>query len=175
MSMIRRFIALLMILASGWSGAALASDVKVAVVNVSRLQSEAPQVAEVRLKIQQEFAAREAKVAAQEEQIAKLEQKLVRDRSQISDAEAKSLQRDIRSRNLRLENAREELESDRRLRLSEEMDHLRRVLAEVIAAVAEAEKLDLVLESGVTWASERANITNKVLARMRELDQNAKR
>ena len=169
MSMIRPFVALLMILASGWGGVASASDVKVAVVDVNRLQSEAPQVAEVRLKIQQEFAAREAKVASQEEQIARLEQKLVRDRSQISDAEAKSLQRDIRSRNLRLENAKEELESDRRLRLNEEMDHLRRVLSEVIAEVANAEKLDIVLESGVTWASERANITDKVLARMREL------
>jgi outer membrane protein len=68
-----------------------------------------------------------------------------------------------------VENAKEELESDRRLRLNEEMDHLRRVLSEVIAEVANAEKLDIVLESGVTWASERANITDKVLARMREL------
>ena len=85
------------------------------------------------------------------------------------------MRRDIRSRTLRLENAKEELESDRRLRLSEEMDRLRRVLAEVIAEVAEAEELDLVLESGVTWASERANITDKVLARMRELNQTARR
>jgi len=152
-----------------------AAEVSVAVVDVVRLQSEAPQIAEVRSKIKQEFAERESKVAAQEEQIAQLEEKLVRDRSQISDAEAKSVQRDIRSRTLRLENAKEELESDRRLRLSEEMDRLRRVLAEVIAEVAEAEKLDLVLESGVTWASERANITDKVLARMRELNQAARR
>ena len=92
----------------------------------------------------------------------------------MSDAEAKSLQRDIRSRTLRLENAKEELESDRRLRLSEEMDRLRRVLSEVIAEVAKAESLDIVLESGVTWASDRANITEKVLLRMRELDQAAK-
>jgi outer membrane protein len=134
-----------------------------------RLQTEAPQVAEVRERIKAEFLVREAKTSAQQEQINQLEQKLLRDRASISDAESKSLQRDIRSRTLRLENAKEELESDRRLRLSEEMDHLRRVLSEVIAEVAKAEKLDIVLESGVTWASERANITDKVLARMREL------
>ena len=147
----------------------LAADVSVAVVNVVRLQTEAPQVAEVRERIKAEFLVREAKTAAQQEQINQLEQKLLRDRASMSDAESKSLQRDIRSRTLRLENAKEELESDRRLRLSEEMDHLRRVLSEVIAEVAKAEKLDIVLESGVTWASERANITDKVLARMREL------
>lgn len=140
-----------------------------AVVNVVRLQTEAPQVAEVRERIKAEFLVREAKTSAQQEQIKQLEQKLLRDRASMSDAESKSLQRDIRSRTLRLENAKEELESDRRLRLSEEMDHLRRVLSEVIAEVAKTEKLDIVLESGVTWASERANITDKVLARMREL------
>lgn len=156
-----------------FSQAPLAANISVAVVNVIRLQSEAPQVSKVREKIKAEFAAREVKTAAQEEQIAQLEGKLSRDRDKMSDAEAKSLQRDIRSRTLRLENAKEELESDRRLRLSEEMDRLRKVLSEVIAEVAHAEKLDIVLESGVTWASERANITDKVLARMRELDKAA--
>lgn len=155
------------------SGATAAADLSVAVVNVIRLQSEAPQISKLRDKIKDEFAAREAKTAAQQEQIAQLEQKLLRDSEQMSDAEAKSLQRDIRSRTLRLENAKEELESDRRLRLSEEMDRLRRVMSEVIAEVAKAERLDIVLESGVTWASERANITDKVLARMRELDSAA--
>lgn len=154
--------------------AAFAADVSVAVVNVVRLQTEVPQVASVREKITSEFAAREAKLLAQKEQIGKLENKLMQDRNDLSDAEAKSLQRDIRSRNLRWENAKEELDSDRRLRLSEEMDLLRRVLSEVIAEVAKSENLDIVLESGVTWASERANITDKVLARMRELDAAAK-
>lgn len=156
------------------SAALFAAEVSVAVVNVVRLQTEAPQVAEVRERIKAEFLVREVKTSAQKEQINQLEQKLLRDRSSMSDAESKSLQRDIRSRTLRLENAKEELESDRRLRLSEEMDHLRRVLSEVIAEVAKAEKLDIVLESGVTWASERANITDKVLARMRELSATKK-
>ncbi len=151
-----------------------AAEVTVAVVNAVRLQTEAPQVAKVREKIRAEFVARETKTVAQQEQVAQLEEKLLRDRDKISDAEAKSLQRDIRSRTLRLENAKEELESDRRLRLSEEMDRLRRVLSEVIAEVAKTESLDIVLESGVTWASDRANITDKVLKRMRELDQAAK-
>ena len=153
------------------AGPSIAAEVKVAVVNVNRLQSEAPQVARVRDKIKSEFAAREAKALAQQDQINQLEAKLLRDREEMSDAEAKSLQRDIRSRKLRLENANEELDSDRRLRINEEMDRLRRVLAEVIAEVAKAEELDIVLESGVTWASERANITEKVLARMRALDK----
>ena len=167
--MLRFWLAFAVFACSFHSAVLFAAEVSVAVVNVVRLQTEAPQVAEVRERIKAEFLVREAKTSAQQEQINQLEQKLLRDRASMSDAESKSLQRDIRSRTLRLENAKEELESDRRLRLSEEMDHLRRVLSEVIAEVAKTEKLDIVLESGVTWASERANITDKVLARMREL------
>lgn len=168
--MIKRWLTLVVLGCSLVPALSLAGDVTVAVVNVVRLQTEAPQVAQVRERMKAEFRSREAKTSEQQEKINQLEQKLLRDRANMSDAEAKSLQRDIRSRTLRLENAKEELESDRRLRLSEEMDRLRRVLSEVIAEVATAEKLDIVLESGVTWASERANITDKVLARMRELN-----
>lgn len=153
---------------------ATASDLRVAVVNPLRLQSEAPQVAQMRDKIRLEFSVREAKTQAQQDQITQLEEKLLRDRERMSEIEAKSLQRDIRSRTLRLENAKEELESDRRLRLNEEMDRLRRILAEVVAEVAKKEQLDIVLESGVAWASERADITDKVLGRMHELDKGSK-
>ena len=172
--MLKFLLAFAVFACSFHSAVLFAAEVAVAVVNVVRLQTEAPQVAEVRERIKAEFLVREAKTSAQQEQIDQLEQKLLRDRASMSDAESKSLQRDIRSRTLRLENAKEELESDRRLRLSEEMDHLRRILSEVIAEVAKTEKLDIVLESGVTWASERANITDKVLARMRELSATEK-
>ncbi|MGB5255228.1 MAG: OmpH family outer membrane protein [Sedimenticolaceae bacterium] len=172
--MMRRRIAVTLVALWSFSNGSIAGEMNVVVVDVVRLQTEAPQVTEVREKIKVEFAAREAKVMAQQDQIDLLEQKLVRDQANMSGAEAKSLQRDIRSRTLRLENAKEELESDRRLRLSEEMDRLRRMLSEVIAEVAKADDLDIVLESGVTWASERVNITDKVLARMRELNATTK-
>ncbi len=154
----------------GWAGLGFASDVSVAVVDVAKLQREVPQINRLRERIASDFKSREERLTAQQEQIARLEAELSKDGAEIGDTESKKLQRDIRSRKLRLENAQEELASDRRLRLNEEMDRLRRVLAEVIAEVAIAEGLDVVLESGVTWASARANITDKVLARMRELD-----
>lgn len=166
----KRLSVLVVLLIAGWVGTVSAGDVTVAVVEVARLQQEVPQIPRLRERIAADFSLREENLAAQADQIAQLESKLDKDAKNMGEAEARSLQRDIRSRKLRLENAKEELESDRRLRLNEEMDRLRRVLAEVIAEVATAENLDIVLESGFTWASARANITDKVLARMRELD-----
>lgn len=141
----------------------------VGIVNFARLQTEAPQSIKAREKIDAEFVTRQAKIEEQAEQVAQLEQKM-KDSAELGEMERKSLQRDIRSRNLRLENAKEELQNDRRLRASEESDRLRRIVGEVIAEVAAKEGVDVVLEVGVvTWASARADITDRVLARMQEL------
>lgn len=146
-----------------------AAEAAVAVVNFSRLQNEAPQSIAAREKIDIEFSSRQAKIEEQATQVGQLEKRLV-DANGIAEMELKSLQRDIRSRNLRLENAREELQNDRRLRANEESDRLRRIVGEVIAEVAASQGVDIVLESGVvTWASSRADITDRVLARLQEL------
>lgn len=166
----RVFFLIAFALVVGWTGSGFAAEVSVAVVDVAKLQREVPQINRLRERIALDFKSREERLTAQQEQIARLEAELSKDGAEIDNTESKKLQRDIRSRKLRLENAQEELASDRRLRLNEEMDRLRRVLAEVIAEVAITEGLDVVLESGVTWASARANITDKVLTRMRELD-----
>jgi len=166
----RVFFLIAFALVVGWTGSGFAAEVSVAVVDVAKLQREVPQINRLRERIALDFKSREERLTAQQEQIARLEAELSKDGAEIGNTESKKLQRDIRSRKLRLENAQEELASDRRLRLNEEMDRLRRVLAEVIAEVAITEGLDVVLESGVTWASARANITDKVLTRMRELD-----
>jgi len=147
----------------------IAAGGAVGLVNFARLQTEAPQSIRAREKIDAEFVSRQARIEEQAAQIAQLEQKM-KESADIEEMERKSLQRDIRSRNLRLENAKEELQNDRRLRASEESDRLRKIVGEVIAEVAVSEGVDVVLEVGVvTWASSQADITDRVLARMQEL------
>jgi outer membrane protein len=167
--MLKLFCIAVLLVGSGLPIAASATDTAMAVVNFSRLQSEAPQSISARERIEQEFASRQARIEEQAVQIAQLENQLLE--ASMGEVERKSLQRDIRSRNLRLENAREELQNDRRVRASEESDRLRRIVAEVIADVAAREGVDVVLEVGVVaWSSERADITELVLTRLRELD-----
>jgi outer membrane protein len=167
--MLKLFCMAFLLIGSTLPVAASAADTAMAVVNFARLQSEAPQSISARKRIEQEFAPREARIEEQAVQIAQLEKQLVE--AAMGEAERKSLQRDIRSRNLRLENAREEMQNDRRVRASEESDRLRRIVAEVIADVAARAGVDVVLEVGVVaWSSERADITELVLTRLRELD-----
>lgn len=164
-----RFIVLLL---AAWVlllPAVQAEELKVAFVQVSRLLTEPPQVKQVREKLKREFSRRDAELVEQQKQIKTLQDKLSRDSSIMNEDEVKRLERDILSRRLKLKNASSELQQERQLRQNEEVDRLRKIISEVIDQVARKEKLDIVLEGGVTWASDRADITDKVLAGLEAL------
>ncbi|MGV6827308.1 MAG: OmpH family outer membrane protein [bacterium] len=139
---------------------------KIAFVEVTRLLEEAPQVAAVKEKIRKEFAHRDEELVAQQKQLKKLQDKLVKDGSIMSEGEAKRLERDILARRRKLKNATGEFQEDLSLRQNEELKKLRKVIADVVIEVAKKEKIDIVLEGGVVYASDSSNITEKVLKKL---------
>lgn len=72
-------------------------------------------------------------------------------------------------RKLKFKHARDELEQNKQLRFSEEEEHFSRILYEVIIQVAQDRKLDLVIQSGVSWVSPRIDITQTVLERLQAM------
>ena len=136
---------------------------KIAFVEVSRLLQESSEVKSVKEKIRKEFAHRDDELVSQQKQLKKLQDKLVRDGSIMSEGETKRLERDIVSRRRKLKNAQSEFQEDLALRQNEELNKLRKVIAEVIIDVAKKNGYDIVLESGVVWAADSVNITGKVL------------
>lgn len=147
--------------------ASATAELKIAFVEVNRLLKDAPQVKEVRERIKGEFARRDDELVSQQKQLKKLEEKLSRDGTIMSEEEAKRLERDIISRRRKLKSEQTAFQEDLAIRQNEELGKLRKVIAEVIIEVARQDEVDLVLESGVVWASDRVNITDKVLKRLR--------
>jgi len=145
-----------------------AAETRIAFVEVARLLKDAPQVQEVRRKLKAEFSRRDSELVAQQKQLKKLEEKLARDGSIMSETESKKLERDIISRRRKLKSEQTAFQEDLALRQNEELGKLRKVIAEVIIDVAQKDKIDLVLESGVIWASDRINITDSVLRRLKK-------
>lgn len=158
----------LLALTLGHAGAAAAAEYKIAFVEVPRLLRDAPQVEAVREKLKKEFSRRNDDLVAQGEQMKKLEEKFRRDSTIMSDAESKRLERDIISRQRKLKSSQNEFQEDLSLRQNEELGKLRKVIGEIIVQVAKEGNFDLVLESGVVYASDRANITDQVLERLRK-------
>lgn len=144
-----------------------AEGYRVAFVEVPRLLQEAPQVASVRENLKKEFARRDKDLVTLQGEIKKVEEKLQRDGAILSDAETQRLERDLVAKQRKLKSAQSEFQEELSLRQNEELNKLRRQIAEVILEVAKEDSLDLVLETGVVHASPRANITDKVLERLR--------
>jgi outer membrane protein len=158
---------LALLLVFGLAGVASA-ETRVAFVEVARLLQESPQVQAVRDRLKNEFSRRDNELVAQQKQLKQLEEKLARDGAIMSAEEAKKLERDIIARSRKLKSDQTAFQEDLALRQNEELGKLRKVIAEIIIEVAKDEKIDLVLESGVVWASDRVNMTDKVLARLRK-------
>jgi outer membrane protein len=144
-----------------------AEGYKVAFVEVPRLLQDAPQVAAVREGLKKEFARRDKDLVALQGEIKKIEEKLQRDGAILSDVETQRLERDLVGKQRKLKAAQNEFQEELSLRQNEELNKLRRQIAEVIIEVSKEDGLDLVLETGVVFASDRANVTEKVLERLK--------
>lgn len=150
------------------SAGAASAEYKIAFVEGLRLLRESPQAQQVEAQLQKEFARRDDELRGQVDQMQKLQDKMKRDEAIMSEAEAKRLDRDILARQRKLRAATTEFKEDFTLRRNELLGKLQKAISEVIVQMAKDEKFDLVLESGVIYASDRANITDKVLDRLRK-------
>lgn len=159
---------------SGTSLQVFAADVSVAFVHAQRVLNESPQIAALKRRVREDFAEREKRLIDMQQQVKLLEDKLEADGSKMTSMEQRRLRHDISTRRLKYKHARDELTQDKQLRYSEEEERVTRVIREVIEQVAQDEKIDIVLQSGVLWFSPKADITDTVLKRLNELFETGK-
>jgi outer membrane protein len=150
-----------------WSSSALA-EVKIGFVNIIQVMEQAPQADIARNELEQEFSGRDAKLTADRDAIIELEKKLETDGEFMSTDELDELERTIARRKLEFNRDREELQEDFNIRRNEELSKLQRAVYDVIVQVAKAEDYDLMVTERVLYASERIDITDKVLNRLGE-------
>lgn len=161
---------MLMVGLLGLAGSASAAEnFKIAVVNANKVVEQSPQYDAVRKALKTEFERRMSDLIAKGKQLKKLEEKFARDGAVMSSAEVKRLEQDIRSRSRKLKNAQDEYKEDSTLRRNEEVNKLLRKVAEVVGQVGEEEGIDVILSDGIVYVSKRADISNKVLERLKEL------
>ena len=144
-----------------------AAEVKVAFVDIEKILREAPQAEAVRQRLEQEFAPRDKKLLAMQKELRKLEEKLTRDAEVMSEAERRKLERKILEKRREFLRAQEEFREDFALRRNEELAKLQKQIFEVIKKLAEEEGFDLLLSGGVVYASQRVDVTEKVIERLK--------
>ncbi|UCE90697.1 MAG: OmpH family outer membrane protein [Pseudomonadota bacterium] len=150
------------------AGDALAADVKVGVVNIPRLLQEAPQADAARKRLESDFAPRDQKIVELQKKLKKSEEKLAKDAAIMSDSQRQSRERELIALKRDIKRAKEEFNEDLNLRRNEELAKLQKLVYDTIVALAKEQKYDAILGDSVLYASDRVDLTDMVLSRLRK-------
>ncbi len=142
---------------------AQSADLKVGYVQVDKILQEAPQTAESGKKLEREFSPRSQELDRMAKQIKDLEAALDKDGLTITEAERRNKERDVQNIKIEFQRKQRELREDINLRKNEELGSLQDRVNKAVQTVSEAEGYDLVVYSGVAYASKKIDITDKVL------------
>lgn len=150
-------------------GVAAQESPRIGYVNMKRVIDNAPQTQRGRQKLEQQFASRNNEILEMEKRLGDLQNKLLRDAKIMTDAERADLELLIRSVTRDVRRLKDEYTEDFTVRFSEEQNLLIRRVDSAVKALAQQENMDLVLpDTSVVYASERVDITDKVLQRLRD-------
>ena len=162
------YLVALVSLIFGAAGVAVAADLKVGFVNVARVLDKSPQAADARERIEKEFAPKDRALLAQQKELRGIEDQLVRDGAVMTEEKRLNLEQEVRARRRELRRAQEEFREELNLRRNQELSKLQRRVIEVIQELAKAEGYDLVVSDGVVFASDKVDITEKVIGRLKK-------
>jgi len=165
---LKRFVAAAFgILLGASAPLARAADYVIAVMDPTRVVEQSPQYETARQELQKKVSEREQELQVQQKQIEELRKKLERDAALMSEEEIQLLQNDIRNRDRKLKYAQEEFREDFALRQNELRTKLAQQVEEVVRELAKEQNIDLILSEGIVYASERIDISDKVVERLK--------
>ena len=146
-----------------FSTIASAVDYKIGFVNTERLFREAAPAKRAQQKLEREFAARDAEIQKMSKQVRDLQSTLDKDGATMQETERRNKERDLANLSRDLQRSQREFREDVNLRRNEELAGFQERANKVILQIAEAEKFDLILQDPVVYASQRIDITEKVI------------
>ena len=139
------------------------SDYKIGFVNTERLFREATPAKRAQQKLEREFAGRDGDIQKLSKQVRDLQALLEKDGVTMAESERRNKERDLANMSRDLQRLQREFREDLNLRRNEELASVQERANKVIQQIAEAEKFDLILQDPVVFASQRIDITEKVI------------
>ena len=167
--MTKIIVALTLFLAIGFGRPAFADEpLRIAFVNIPQILEQAPQADAVREILNQEFSARDVDLAAGDKKLDLLKARLERDGVGMGEEERRKLERELLTQEREMKRSHEEYNEDRNIRKNDELAKMQREIRLSIVTLAKELGYDMVLESGVMYASDRVDITVLVITRLKQ-------
>ena len=146
----------------------VSAELKIGFVNMVEIMEKSPQAEAARKALEKEFSDRDKKLTAVRDEILKLEETLKKDGAIMSEKRRANLEKEIQNKKREYNRQQDELREDFNIRRNEELGKLQKYVHEVVLEVAKSENYDLVVTQPVVFASNRIDMTQRVLQKMQE-------
>lgn len=137
-------------------------DIRVGFVNAERIMRESAPAVRAQKRLDKEFEKRDQELQRSAKQLQLLEDSLDRNSVTMPDAERKQKERQFNDLSRDFQRRKREYQEDRNQRQNEELAGVLERANRVIRQVAEAEKIDLIVQE-VVYFNPRIDVTEKVL------------
>jgi outer membrane protein len=157
----------LVLAALGSALPAQAQGLQIGYVDTARVLEQAPQAEAVDEALRGEFEPREKELLLKQREIEDLESQLENAGTDLSSARRRKLEREIRLKVSQYKYEEQEFREDRNIRRNEEIRGLQKIVYDAIVDIAEVEGYDLVLTNGVAYHSDRTDLTDAVINKLK--------
>lgn len=140
-----------------------AAELKIGVVNAGAVLDQSPQKTQALSRLEKEFSARGKSLEGKLKALRADQDKLSKDGAILGADEQKTKERKIMSDQRELKRLQDEYSEDLSIRRNEELRKLEQKIAQTIVDLAKKESYDLVVYQGVIFASDKVDMTAKVL------------
>lgn len=144
-----------------------AADLKIGVVSVERILTEAPQVDAVNASMLEQFGPQRDALQALEKEITKMQENYKRNELVMTEDKLNDLKKDIITKIQKLKQTEATLSQEVTTVRNQELAVLQQQVRGIIDDIAKKGKYSLVLSEGVAYADEKLDITDKVLDQMK--------
>jgi outer membrane protein len=138
-------------------------------VSLERILREAPPAQAAQKKLEQEFSGRVQDLNRQAEQLKKMQESLEKNAVTMSESDRQKREREFGDATREFQRRQREFNEDLAQKRKEEFERVIERANKAVKQIAEAEKLDVVFQNEqVVWASNRIDITDKVIKALSE-------
>ena len=164
---VKKLVLGLILLSGLLSANAIAAGLKVGVVSVERILTEAPQVDAVNTSMLERFGPQRDELQKGEQEITKLQENYKRNELVLTEDKLNELKKEIITKIQELKQKEAVLTQEVGTVRNQELAVLQQQVRGIIDDIAKKGKYDLILSEGVAYSSEKLDITDKVLDMMK--------
>lgn len=151
-----------------FSFAANAADLKVGVVKVEKILSDAPQVEAINAEMLKRFSGRKDELKVMEDEIKKLQEDYKRNELVMTQDKLDEIKNKAISKLQTFKQKEAVLNQEVNTMRNQKLAELQQTIRDIIDGIAKTGDFDLVLSDGVVFADDKLDITGKVLDKMKK-------